>query len=83
MHTRKKENMAATFKCKNTGNTVTFRDDVDIVGMRMHPEYEEVLAPSKEEVYPEKVQSYSNQKQEAEQQQQQSIVKRGRPSKKD
>ena len=72
MHTRKKENMAATFKCKTNGNTVTFRDDVDIVGMRMHPEYEEVLAPSKEEVYPEKVQ-----------QSEQPVVKRGRPAKKD
>lgn len=70
MHTRKKENMAATFKCKANGNTVTFRDDVDIVGMRLHPEYEEVLAPSKEEVYP---------VQESEQ----PVVKRGRPAKKD
>ena len=77
---RKKENMAATFKCKNTGNTVTFRDDVDIVGMRMHPEYTEVQ--STDEVYPEQVQSYSNQEQEAPEQQQ-SIVKRGRPPKKD
>lgn len=65
--------MAATFKCKNTGNTVTFRDDVDIVGMRMHPEYTEV--------YPEQVQSYSKPEQEVEQQQ--PIVKRGRPPKKD
>ena len=70
MHTRKKENMTATFKCKTNGNTVTFRDDVDIVGMRMHPEYEEVLAPSKEEVYPV-------------QEPQQPVVKRGRPAKKD
>lgn len=67
--------MAATFKCKNTGNTVTFRDDVDIVGMRMHPEYEEVLAPSKEEMYPEKVQTTPEWVQES----QQPVVKRGRP----
>lgn len=65
--------MAATFKCKNTGNTVTFRDDVDIVGMRMHPEYEEVL------VYPEKVQTTPEWVQES----QQPVVKRGRPAKKD
>lgn len=71
--------MAATFKCKNTGNTVTFRDDVDIVGMRMHPEYEEVLAPSKEEAYPEKVQTNPEWVQES----QQPVVKRGRPAKKD
>ena len=71
--------MAATFKCKNTGNTVTFRDDVDIVGMRMHPEYEEVLAPSKEEVYPAKVQTNPEWVQESEQ----PVVKRGRPAKKD
>ncbi len=71
MHTRKKENMTATFKCKTNGNTVTFRDDVDIVGMRMHPEYEEV--------YPEEVQSYP----ETEQKPEQPVVKRGRPAKKD
>ena len=71
--------MAATFKCKANGNTVTFRDDVDIVGMRLHPEYEEVLAPSKEEVYPEKVQSNPEWVQEPEQ----PVVKRGRPAKKD
>ena len=67
--------MAATFKCKTNGNTVTFRDDVDIVGMRLHPEYEEVLAPSKEEVYSEEVQSYP----ETEQKPEQPVVKRGRP----
>ena len=71
--------MAATFKCKTNGNTVTFRDDVDIVGMRLHPEYEEVLAPSKEEVYSEEVQSYP----ETEQKPEQPVVKRGRPAKKD
>jgi len=71
--------MAATFKCKTNGNTVTFRDDVDIVGMRMHPEYEEVLAPSKEEVYPEKVQTTPEKVQQSEQ----PVVKRGRPAKKD
>jgi hypothetical protein len=31
-----------TFKCKATGNTVVFKDQVDIESMRMHPEYEEV-----------------------------------------
>ena len=71
--------MTVTFKCKANGNTVTFRDDVDIVGMRLHPEYEEVLAPSKEEVYPEKVQSNPEWVQEPEQ----PVVKRGRPAKKD
>jgi len=63
--------MAATFKCKTNGNTVTFRDDVDIVGMRLHPEYEEV--------YSEEVQSYP----EIEQKPEQPVVKRGRPAKKD
>jgi hypothetical protein len=67
VHTRKKENMTATFKCKTNGNTVTFRDDVDIVGMRLHPEYDEV--------YPEEVQSYP----ETEQKPEQPVVKRGRP----
>lgn len=43
--------MSVTFKCKQTGNTVTFRDSVDIEGMRKHPEYEELpQAVSKEEV---------------------------------
>jgi hypothetical protein len=69
--------MAATFKCKTNGNTVTFRDDVDIVGMRMHPEYEEVFAPSKEEVFPKEEQLYPEQKQQYEQ----PVVKRGRPRK--
>ena len=36
--------MSATFKCKVTGNTVTFKDAVDIDSMRKHPEYEEVVA---------------------------------------
>ena len=63
--------MTVTFKCKANGNTVTFRDDVDIVGMRLHPEYEEV--------YSEKVQSNPEWVQESEQ----PVVKRGRPAKKD
>jgi hypothetical protein len=32
-----------TFKCKFTGNTVTFKEQYDIDGMRKHPEYEEVI----------------------------------------
>lgn len=31
-----------TFKCKASGNFVTFKDEVDIVSMRQHTEYEEV-----------------------------------------
>lgn len=43
--------MSVTFKCKQTGNTVTFRDAHDIDGMRKHPDYEELpQAVSKEEV---------------------------------
>ena len=38
----------ATFRCKQTGNTVDFDLDHDIVAMRSHPDYEEVL----EEVKP-------------------------------
>lgn len=60
--------MSVTFKCKQTGNTVTFRDAHDIDGMRKHPEYEEVF-PVVEQVLSEE---------------EQPIVKRmGRPSKKD
>ena len=38
----------ALFKCMQTGNTVEFDLDHDIVAMRQHPDYEEVL----EEVKP-------------------------------
>jgi len=38
----------AIFKCTQTGNTVEFDLDHDIVAMRPHPDYEEVL----EEVKP-------------------------------
>lgn len=34
--------MSVTFKCKASGNFVTFKHDVDIISMRMHSEYEEV-----------------------------------------
>ena len=34
---------SVTFKCKQTGNTVTFRDAHDIDGLRKHPDYEEVV----------------------------------------
>ena len=37
-----------TFKCKFTGNTVTFKAQYDIDGMRKHPEYEEVF-PTEEQ----------------------------------
>lgn len=35
--------MQVTFKCNATGNTVTFKDAVDIESMRIHPEYTEVV----------------------------------------
>lgn len=69
---------SVTFKCKQTGNTVTFRDAHDIDGMRKHVEYEEVteriILPTYEE---------SLVPQEQPPQEQSSAVKRGRPSKKD
>lgn len=80
--------MTATFKCKLNGNTVTFRDEVDIVGMRMHPEYEEVservLLPPQEQMSSKTEQFdgvLTSQEQPA--QKQSSAVKRGRPPKKD
>lgn len=33
----------ATFKCAFTGNTVTFKEQLDIDSMRKHPEYTEVF----------------------------------------
>jgi UDP-N-acetyl-D-mannosaminuronic acid transferase (WecB/TagA/CpsF family) len=33
----------ALFKCKQTNNTVEFENEWDIVQMRAHPEYEEIL----------------------------------------
>jgi hypothetical protein len=44
-----------TFKCKQTGNTVTFRDAHDIDGLRKHPDYEEVF-PQAEQVLSEEEQ---------------------------
>lgn len=48
-----------TFKCKFTGNTVTFKEQYDIDSMRKHPEYEELSQvvskeelPSSVEVFP-------------------------------
>lgn len=49
--------MSVTFKCKKTGNTVTFKSQYDIESMRQHPEYSEVqstneVLPEKEQVVP-------------------------------
>lgn len=70
--------MSVTFKCKQTGNLVTFKDEVDIVGMRKHPEYvevtERVVLPSHEESLPASEQSFPVAEQP--------VAKRGRPSKK-
>lgn len=61
---------SVTFKCKQTGNTVTFRDAHDIDGMRKHVEYDEV---KEQEVFPEEEQSLS--------QEEQPIKRMGRPKK--
>ena len=37
----------ATFKCRSTGNTVDFDLEWDIVQMRAHPDYEEVIQEEK------------------------------------
>jgi hypothetical protein len=42
--------MSVTFKCKTTGNTVTFKDQVDIDSMKGHPEYDVVEAEKPTEV---------------------------------
>jgi hypothetical protein len=47
--------MSVTFKCRKTGNTVTFKSQYDIESMRGHPEYTEVQSTS--EVFPENGQS--------------------------
>ena len=39
----------ATFRCTQTGNTVDFDLDHDIVAMRSHPDYEEVVEVKQEE----------------------------------
>ena len=65
--------MSVTFKCNKTGNTVTFKSQYDIESMRQHPEYSEVQSTN--EVLPEKEQVFSAEEQP--------IVKRGRPPKKD
>lgn len=40
----------ATFKCKQSGNEVTFEYEWDIKSMRSHPDYEEVVEEKKPEV---------------------------------
>ena len=74
---------SVTFKCKQTGNTVTFRDAHDIDGMRKHVEYEEVIPQYEgvKVVLPTYEESLVPQEQPS--QEQSSAVKRGRPSKKD
>jgi D-alanyl-D-alanine dipeptidase len=42
----------ATFRCKQTGNTVDFDLDHDITAMRSHPDYEEVVEEVKQEEKP-------------------------------
>lgn len=44
----------ATFRCRSTGNTVDFDLEWDIVQMRAHPDYEEVIAEVQEEEKPAK-----------------------------
>lgn len=39
----------ALFKCKSTGNTVEFDLEWDIVQMRAHPDYDEVVEEIKQE----------------------------------
>ena len=36
----------ALFRCNRSGNTVEFKYDFDIVEMRRHPEYTEVITSS-------------------------------------
>lgn len=69
-----------TFKCKTTGNTVTFRDEADIVGMRKHTEYEEVV--EQVQLFSKEAPLFSEPEQPAEQSSAAPVAKRGRPSKK-
>lgn len=41
--------MSVVFKCKASGNTITFVNEVDIITTRENPAYEEVLEPVKKE----------------------------------
>ena len=54
--------MTATFKCRKTGNTVTFKSQYDIESMRQHPEYSEVQSTN--EVLPDKEQVFSAEEQQ-------------------
>jgi hypothetical protein len=42
--------MSVTFKCKTSGVTVTFVDQVDIDSMKGHPEYDVVEAEKPAEI---------------------------------
>lgn len=61
--------MSVTFKCKRSGQTVTFEAEHDIKSMREHPDYTEL--PSSVEMFPEEGQSFSKEEQ----------PRRGRPRK--
>ena len=41
--------MSVVFRCKASGNTITFVHEVDIITTRANPAYEEVVEPVKEE----------------------------------
>jgi hypothetical protein len=42
--------MRVTFKCKRSGNTVSFTNENDIAGLRKHEGYEEIKDGMQEEV---------------------------------
>lgn len=69
--------MKVTFRCKRSGNTVSFTDEADIAGLRTHDGYEEV----KDEKIEAKEESHTVGRTK-EKEVLKTTVKRGRPAKK-
>jgi hypothetical protein len=72
--------ISVTFKCNQSGNTVSFITEHDIASMRKHPDYTEVL--DNDEVFSIEEQSFSEAEQPQSQEAPKVVARRGRPPKK-
>ena len=63
-----------TFKCKRSGNTVSFKSDVDIASMRKEEGYDEVKDETKEDARKDADENANEEKEVI-------VKKRGRPRK--
>ena len=66
--------MLVTFRCKQSGNTVSFSDAMDIETMRKEQHYEEIKHEEQKTIIPDAKEASAN-----ETRQERVLVKRGRP----